>query len=310
MNIITPNYYQKFQCIADRCKHNCCIGWEIDIDDETYKNYQNIEGNFGARFKTEISFDDTPHFRLGEGERCPFLNDSNLCDIILNLGENALCQICTDHPRFRNFYTNYTEIGLGLCCEEAGRLILSQTEPMQIPLPAAKLLPPEETSFFNIRSQVFSLLQDRSLPLFQRIEKLLRKFQLTFPQKTCQQWAEIYLSLELKKNNMQIITVEDGWMERLQLFSQAESIPCLEDEWEIPFEQLLCYFVYRHFSGSLEDGRLKERILFSVLGAFIIAGLFQMEEKTIEQLVEIARLYSSEIEYSEENTEALLELLQ
>ena len=32
MKIIAPNYYPAFRCIADKCRHSCCIGWEIDID--------------------------------------------------------------------------------------------------------------------------------------------------------------------------------------------------------------------------------------------------------------------------------------
>ena len=37
----------------------------------------------------------------------------------------ALCQICRDHPRFRNYYSSRVEMGLGLVCEEAARVILS-----------------------------------------------------------------------------------------------------------------------------------------------------------------------------------------
>ena len=133
MNIFYPFYYKEFQCIGGVCKHNCCIGWEIDIDSDTYQKYQGISGNLGNRLKEHISIEDTPHFILQNGERCPFLNDKNLCDIILEKGEDFLCQICSDHPRFRNFFTNCTEVGLGLCCEEAARLILSQEEPFSMP---------------------------------------------------------------------------------------------------------------------------------------------------------------------------------
>ena len=35
MVTITPNYYMNFKCIADKCRHTCCAGWEIEIDDET-----------------------------------------------------------------------------------------------------------------------------------------------------------------------------------------------------------------------------------------------------------------------------------
>ena len=33
---VYPGYYSGFRCIADKCKNNCCIGWEIDIDKESY----------------------------------------------------------------------------------------------------------------------------------------------------------------------------------------------------------------------------------------------------------------------------------
>ncbi len=304
MKLIFPDYYQDFQCIADRCNHSCCIGWEIDIDKKTFDWYQQLDGDFANRLRQSISTEDTPHFLLGEGERCPFLNEENLCDIILHLEEDALCQICTDHPRFRNFYTHYTEIGLGLCCEAAGKLIFSQNEPFRLPEPDEKLLTLEEIEFFRMRKAVFVILQDRSKPLAERVQKLCENFQFSFPKKSYGEWAEIFLGLE---------HLESQWCERLEELSHLENLSPLGAEWDIPMEQLLCYFIYRHFSGALEDGRYQERILFSVLGAFMVYTLscvvkITQEEFSMEQLVEIARLYSSEIEYSEENTEALLAL--
>lgn len=125
MNVYVPEYYSKFRCIASKCQNTCCAGWEIDIDPESLARYQQITGTFGLRMKQSISLEGTPHFILSENGRCPFLNQSNLCDLILSEGEDALCQICRDHPRFRNYFSSRMEVGLGLVCEEAGRLILS-----------------------------------------------------------------------------------------------------------------------------------------------------------------------------------------
>ena len=131
-----PHIYGDFHCIATACKHNCCIGWEIDIDDRTKEAYRGVAGPFGERLANSIcEADGVSSFRLTEGERCPFLNCQNLCDIHLVLGEEALCQICRDHPRFRNYFSSRGEIGLGLSCEAAARLILNRQEPMTfIPL--------------------------------------------------------------------------------------------------------------------------------------------------------------------------------
>lgn len=127
MKIIAPDYYNSFQCIAGACRHTCCEGWEVDIDEESLERFRTCED-----IAAHIDEEDTPHFRLTDGERCPFLNEDGLCNMILQHGEDMLCQICTDHPRFRSYWTDRTEIGLGLVCEEAGRLILGSAEPMRL----------------------------------------------------------------------------------------------------------------------------------------------------------------------------------
>ena len=76
-------------------------------------------------------------------------------------------------------------------------------------------------------------------------------------------------------------------------------------------EQLLIYFTYRHLSGCLDDGRLSQRANFIIFSYKTIETLCKYHlsiNNNIEysDIVEYARLYSSEIEYSEENIEAIL----
>ena len=133
MRVFKPSYYDDFKCIAGRCKHNCCIGWEIDIDEDTMDLYMSEHGAFGERLKENISLEgDCPHFVLGKGDRCPFLNDKNLCDVIINMGEESLCQICSDHPRFINCIEDREEMGIGMCCEEAARIIVTYKDKVEI----------------------------------------------------------------------------------------------------------------------------------------------------------------------------------
>lgn len=126
MKTFVPSYYEKFSCIAEKCSHTCCVGWEIDIDEASLEKYKEIPD-----IREKISFSDTPHFELSKDEVCPFLASSGLCDMISRYGEGMLCQICRDHPRFRNFIAGREEIGLGLVCEEAARIILSEKEPLR-----------------------------------------------------------------------------------------------------------------------------------------------------------------------------------
>ena len=132
MNIYVPEYYPAFRCIASKCRHTCCAGWEIDIDGESLERYDGLPGPFGERVRRSVSREGTPHFMLTEDERCPLLNGDNLCDLILHEGAGALCQICADHPRFRNYFSTRVEMGLGLVCEEAARLILSWPRPLRL----------------------------------------------------------------------------------------------------------------------------------------------------------------------------------
>ena len=127
MKQIAPEYLLSFKCIADTCRHTCCVGWDIDIDAESAKRYATMPD-----VAKQIEYGDPPHMRLLPGERCPFLREDGLCRMIIDHGEDALCQICRDHPRFRNFWTDRTELGLGLVCEEAGRLILGRETPMKL----------------------------------------------------------------------------------------------------------------------------------------------------------------------------------
>ena len=127
MKEIVPDYLPEFRCIAGACRHTCCEGWEVDIDEESLPRFL-----AAPDIAPQVSTEDTPHIRLLPGDRCPFLNRDGLCDMILRHGEGMLCKICRDHPRFRSFWSDRVELGLGLVCEEAGRLILSRDTPMKL----------------------------------------------------------------------------------------------------------------------------------------------------------------------------------
>ena len=129
MKQIAPHYFKEFKCIADKCKHNCCKeGWEIDIDKKTAEYYKNLPGELGEKLRKNMNFSDICSFILNENKTCPFLNENNLCSLYLTLGPDHMGQICTDHPRFFEWFENEKEAGIGLCCEEAARIILSNTE--------------------------------------------------------------------------------------------------------------------------------------------------------------------------------------
>ncbi len=128
MFVMIPEYYNKFKCIASKCSDNCCIGWEIDIDSKTYEKYKNVTGSLAMSLKNNIvlSEDGSYSFKLTENERCPFLDENNLCKLIIEKGEDFLCDICKEHPRFHNCFGDKRETGIGIGCIAAAEIILSQ----------------------------------------------------------------------------------------------------------------------------------------------------------------------------------------
>lgn len=302
MNIIYPDYYKDFKCIASACRHNCCIGWEIDIDSDTLEHYRNAGGAMGARLAKSISYEGEPHFILGENERCPFLNSQNLCDIIIAFGEEKLCTICAKHPRFENELPDRIEIGVGMACEEAARLILSHKEPV-------RLVGNTDTDdeIILLRDKVIALLQNREKQILERVFDMLSLCGVAMPEKSISQWAEILLSLE---------RLDEEWTKMLCLLNRAVDSTAFDAHMQgrqSEYEQMLVYFVYRHFANSItvEEAALRAAfaaLAYTVLHALGVALFEKNRGFTFEDQVELCRLFSSEIEYSDENLYILLDM--
>lgn len=298
--IIVPNYYKSFKCIASECKHSCCKGWEIDIDEESHRKYGDVQGAFGEKLRRSIYIDeDGAHFALSEDERCPFLQADGLCEMILTIGDDKLCQICADHPRFRNFLPGRTETGLGLCCEEAARLILTCNEKFE--LIGEGQNDEEIRDFLDTRKSLFTVLTDRSMSLKQRFDKYLSAVGEELPDTSFEDWCEFYSELEI---------MDGEWEEKLNC-PKAVSLPDTDDAGlELAFEQLAVYFLFRHYAGAYDDEMYIERALYPIHAvSFIRKMLYAHGDVSIEALIDLSRLYSAEIEYSDENLDAVLDEL-
>lgn len=292
MKLYAPDYYKQFKCIAHECTHSCCVGWEIEVDEHSLNYYRSITGDFGKKLNENIVCEESSSvFRLGKNERCPFLNKNNLCDIIINLGEDNLCQICTDHPRFRNFYTDRTEIGLGLTCEAAAEIILSkETKTSLIQLNETGLtsdLTESELYFFEIRNKLFEIVQDRSKSFKERFLELCSAAEISLPQLTAVQWAKELLTLE---------QLSDEWTSFLKSISDNETTNLKPSDTQL--EQLIVYFIFRHATPDAISNGLR----FALIATDIITKLSPYSDSFID----LCRMFSTEIEYSEENTDYIM----
>lgn len=307
MTEIYPAYYEAFRCTACACRHNCCIGWEIDIDAMSAARYASLPGEMGERIRAAIEPGEPPHFRLGNAGRCAMLREDNLCEIQRTLGEGALCDICRDHPRYRVFLPGRTEIGLGLCCEEAARLLLSQTEKVTLCGEVSAAPPRETVELLLFRQKLLDAAQNRRFSLGGRMQKILALAGASLPRRTARAWAEFFAALE---------PLEEEFPEALSRLGGAVDFAgfhAVSAAWETEYEHLLVYFLLRHLLA--DEGRgLPERAAFAVLSTAMLYALgaaVRTENGAVSfaERVELARLWSANIEYSEENMRAALDEL-
>ena len=303
MKIYTPSYYKDFKCIGGKCKHNCCIGWEIDIDPNTMQKYENTEGVFKKRFLESIDKNgDAPHFILDSEERCPFLNKNNLCDIITEYGEGYLCEICNAHPRFRNFFSNREELGIGLCCEEAARIILTQNRGFSLVRAKSteKSSRPskDEKRIISLKRRLLRKISKRDST--DEIMSYLTKHGVKdIRHSDASKYIDLLLSLEI---------MDKKW-ERLLSSVDKSKLVFSSGEHEKEFKNLLLYFIYRHITYGEYDKSVDTVVDFCVFSALFAIFLCSYFAKCQDDIIEICRLYSAEIEYSTENTEAIMDAL-
>ena len=318
----TPSYYKDFRCIADKCKDNCCIGWEIDIDNDTAEKYRSVSGDFGQRLQNNINFGDTSSFILGKNERCPFLNNCNLCDIITELGEDSLCQICSDHPRYYEWFGSVKEGGIGMCCEESARIILTQTCPftvMETHIPDEDS-EPFDTEMYNylydLRENFLSILQNEEIPLGERLKKLL---EISVAEQGITYSAETGTFADILQFLHTLEPISESWHPTLSAAEKklaeisARKADFLQENPYISvfLRNIAVYFLWRYLLKGVFDGDFLSRTVLAVVSVIINAVLWASkwleDGLSPEDCIEIAKNYSKEIEYNEENLEAFLD---
>ena len=181
MRFRVPGYYKQFTCIADRCIDNCCFGgWQIDIDKETIDFYDTVQGDFGDRLKKYVD-KEAGCFNLNNGQ-CPFLLKNNLCEIYKELGPEHMGLVCTQFPRFTEYYGNIKETGIGMACEEAARIILNDSTPFileETDIDEEEIWGEYDSSLgqslFILRDKIMSMLDDTSLSLSDKLCVILDK---------------------------------------------------------------------------------------------------------------------------------------
>lgn len=336
MKLCVPEYYKDFKCIADKCKDTCCKGWEIDIDKRTSKFYSQVDGEFGNKLRENISETEPKHFIFNKNGKCPFLNNNNLCDIFINLGEEHLCSICSLHPRYFEWFDNLKEGGIGMCCEETTRLILSQDKPFktyEIGIPFESCDNYNKNLFsklYNYREKIIKYIENPDIPFKNRILNILKSVELIQKKIDKNQFVHDF---EIKKFNpsatsngiksllshfLKLEYLDSNWQNYLRDSSTKHNHT--ENEFkkfndENPqiiryLQNIAIYFIWRYFLKATFDKDIWSKINLMVVSLLVIKYLYFCKWKEngkllFEDCIDIAKKYSQEIEYSYENLDFL-----
>ncbi len=316
-------YTEKFRCIASKCSDNCCIGWEIGIDEDTLKKYDELDSELGRDIRRNIK---NSCFATDRRGRCKMLDKDGLCEIIKRGGEELLCKICQNHPRFYQSYGNLCEWGIGMSCIEGARLLLNSQIVFSEEERADFSEPDYDEKLFECllfaRGEILELLKNKNIDFWRKLsliecyaDTLSKELDndrysfLRLEDKEAFETSQEKFQREIFDELLSLETLKSNWKKRLKKARktpfQKDKITPLNDA----FIQIYAYFIFRYFLYSVYDKDVLSKVKFAKNGVLAIFLLFCSEYKCgdmTDKLAEIAKDFSKEVEYSEDNISYML----
>lgn len=267
MKYRVADFYGEFHCVGGICEDSCCENWEIDLDEASMKRYLKEKGELGKRFKENTRTKERKF--ILNGTRCPFLNEDNLCDIFIKLGEEFLCETCTNFPRHIEEFDDLKEISLTMSCPEASRIMLSKTKKMSFVCNEGtdeeyglKHIEPARSFAFwkrghvnkldkvlydvlyDVREFLFEILQNRTIPIARRAATVLllgydlqpfidnRNYDGIREKLNSYRQGENREWLEQQfSEHMQKVAEKEEWMR--QILNMYEGLETIKEEWSV-----------------------------------------------------------------------------
>ena len=285
-----PTFYHTFQCKANQCHHTCCQKWTIDVDEETAKLYQTLPTPLGEDLRKFMTIDDEGYYFMFSDKQptCPLLREDGLCRVVLELGEDSLCDTCHMHPRFYKYIEDLELCGVGLSCEESVEKLLA-TEGDQ-------LLFTIEDDDGEFTAEDHPVLENIFDLLALGINPAICQFTLNHSIHYCQELVTIYKKTE---------PIDEEWTKQLAhleaILSSTEASTTMDllkaDTIDVSaLNKVYQYILYRQID-MLAEYSLESLVRYAFDATVFIALLTHQFGNLPEQI----RRWSEQIEYDEDN---------
>lgn len=164
--MVRPNYYDQFKCIADKCSFTCCQEWKIAVDDSTASKWKKTPppANVATRRKNLEQFTqykDGQRVVSMEKHICPFLDANKLCKLVCEYGDEILSETCRVFPREIHEFEGRVEATLMPCCPEVVDLLNSEENLKLVDESTIQVADTEE-KLYQIRKEMISALNNQN----------------------------------------------------------------------------------------------------------------------------------------------------
>lgn len=285
-----PTFYHTFQCKANQCHHTCCQKWTIDVDEETAKLYQTLPTPLGEDLRKFMTVDDEGYYFMFSDKQptCPLLREDGLCRVVLELGEDSLCDTCHMHPRFYKYIEDLELCGVGLSCEESvEKLLATEGDQLQFTI---------EDDDCEFTAEDRPVLENIFDLLALGINPAICQFTLNHSIHYCQELVTIYKKTE---------PIDEEWTKQLAHLEAMLSSTTASTTMDLlkadtidvsALNKVYQYILYRQID-MLAEFSLESLVRYAFDATVFIALLTHQFGNLPEQI----RRWSEQIEYDEDN---------
>ena len=252
-----------------------------------------------------------------------------------NIGEDKLCTVCTEYPRFTETYGSLTEKGLGMSCESAAEFIFKSDKPTGFETEKFDYEEECDEDFLrillNVRENIFDVLKNRKMNISDRVKTILNyaydvqdKINNNNVDKVPQSVDNCDFSQSEKCINdikecvklcLSLEIMEDSWTgvieNTLGIFDNYDNLSGEFDLYisgrEYEYENLLVYFIYRYLLKAVFDCDVLTKVRFAAVSYVIIRQLDiarwlrNGKEFSLKDRIKNCVLYSKEVEHCQDN---------